>query len=109
MTQTVATPTPEAPAPNPTLQRIAELPRDTGWLLIYLGVLGLVVPGVIGWPFLVVGGAVLVPGGPARFGRWAARKPRPLTQAGLRQMLRMMDDLDRRYPRLDRPRRPGEG
>ena len=48
------------------IERLADLPRDVGWLLIYLGVLGLVVPGVIGFPFLIAGGAVLTPGGPAR-------------------------------------------
>jgi hypothetical protein len=89
-------------ADTATIQKVAELPHEVGWLLVYLGVLGLVVPGVIGFPFLIAGGAVLTPGGPARFSQWAARKPRPITYIGLRQIARMIDDLDRRYPPLRR-------
>ena len=86
------------------LQRIEALPRDIGWLLIYVGVLGLVVPGVVGWPFLVVGGAILSPGGPKAFTRWAGRKPRRMVRMGITQMARLLDDLDRRYPAL--PKQP---
>lgn len=85
------------------VRRVAQLPSGLGWLLIYLGVLGLVVPGVIGFPFLIAGAAVMTPGGPARFSRWAARKRRPLVSLGLRQIVRMIDDLDRRYPPLGQP------
>jgi hypothetical protein len=100
-----------------TVLRIEQLPRELAWLLIYVGTVGLVVPGVIGSPLLIAGIAVLLPGGQTRLSRWASRKPRPLVQASLRQISRLIDDLGRRYPALpsahpdDRRRRerPGSG
>ena len=35
--------------------RIDQLPRDVGWLLVYVGVLGVVLPGIIGFPFVIAG------------------------------------------------------
>ncbi len=32
------------------LQRIVHFPRELGWLMIYVGVLGIILPGVIGFP-----------------------------------------------------------
>ena len=82
------------------IRRIGELPREVGWLLIYVGVLGVVLPGVIGVPFLVAGAAIVSPGGPKVLARWAGRKPPRLVHAGMKQITRLMDDLDRRYPLL---------
>ena len=39
-----------------------QLPRDVGRLLVYVGALGIVLPGIIGFPFVIVGGAVLFAG-----------------------------------------------
>src|SRR5271154_2069869 len=55
------------------VKRTQHMPRDVAWLLIYVGVLGFVVPGIIGSPFLVAGVAMLLPGGPKRLSRWAGR------------------------------------
>jgi hypothetical protein len=82
--------------------RIDELPRDVGWLLVYVGVLGVVLPGIIGTPFLIAGGAVLVPGGPELLRRWAGRNPPRFVHASMKQISRLVHDLDRRYPRLPR-------
>jgi len=91
------------------VRRVAHLPPDLRWLLLYLGVLGLVVPGVIGFPFLIAGGAMMTQSGPAWFSRWASRRQRPMVSLGLRQILRMIDDLERRYPPLGRsPERCGK-
>jgi hypothetical protein len=84
------------------LQRIENFPRGFAWLMVYVGVLGVVLPGVIGFPFLIAGGAVLMPGGRKRLARWAARKPGPLVRASLKQITRMADDIERRYPSLPR-------
>jgi hypothetical protein len=82
------------------MHRIEHFPREFGWLMVYVGVLGVVLPGIIGFPFVIAGGAVLVPGGRKWLSRWAARKPGRLVRASVKQIIRMADDLERRYPRL---------
>jgi hypothetical protein len=75
-----------------TAVRVEELPKGAGWLLITAGVVGLVVPGVLGAPFLLAGALVLVPGGTKLLSRWAGR-------SAMRQVGRFLYDLERRYPR----------
>ena len=69
-----------------------QLPKEAGWLLITAGVVGLVVPGVLGTPFLLAGVLVLIPGGTKLLSRWA----RP---SAMRPIGRFLDNLERRYPR----------
>jgi hypothetical protein len=84
---------PDEPAFNElTAVRVEQLPKEAGWLLITAGVVGLVVPGVPGTPFLLAGALLLVPGGSKLLSRWASRSP-------MRQVGRFLYDLDRRYPR----------
>jgi hypothetical protein len=45
-----------------TVLRVEQLPRGAGWLLITAGVVGVVVPGVPGAPFLLAGAVLLTPG-----------------------------------------------
>jgi hypothetical protein len=87
------------------MRRIENLPREAGWALITAGVIGVIAPGVLGWPFVVAGAFVLAPGGPRRLALWAGRKPRKHAHAALRQICRLVDDLERRYPsvRTDAP------
>ncbi len=80
--------------------RITNLPRDVGWMMISVGVLGVILPGLPGVPFLVAGVAVLSPGGPQLLTRWAKRRPKGVVHTGLKQIGRWLDDLERRYPRL---------
>lgn len=75
-----------------TPARVDQLPKEAGWLLITAGVVGLVVPGVLGTPFLLAGGLALVPGGSKLLSRWAGR-------SAMRQVGRFLYDLERRYPR----------
>jgi hypothetical protein len=77
---------------EPTAVRIEQFPKDAGWLLITAGVVGLVVPGVFGMPFLLAGALVLAPGGTTLLSRWVGRP-------GIRQIGRFLDNLERRYPR----------
>jgi hypothetical protein len=79
--------------------RITNVPRDVGWMMVSVGLLGVILPGIIGTPFLVTGIAVLTPGGPRLLARWARRDRNGVMLAGLRQMGRWLDDLERRYPR----------
>jgi hypothetical protein len=86
-----------------TLLRIANVPRDVGWMMVTIGVLGVILPGIIGTPFLVAGIAVLVPEGPQRLTHWVRRNPNWVVHTGLKQMGRWLDDLERRYPRPHSP------
>jgi hypothetical protein len=75
-----------------TRVRVEELPKEAGWLLITAGIVGLVVPGVFGTPFLLAGAVVLAPGGRRLLSRWAGH-------SAMRQIGRFLDDVERRYPR----------
>ena len=90
----------EAAEDNEAVLRIANLPRNVGWMMVSVGVLGVILPGVPGTPFLIAGVAVLTPGGPQLLTRWATRRPKGVVHKSLKQIGRWLDDLDRRYPRL---------
>jgi hypothetical protein len=95
--------TPDARAEDQlVVHRIDQLPRDVGWLLVYVGVLGVILPGIVGFPFVIAGGAVLLPGGPRLLKRWVGRNPPPFVHACLKQIGRLLEDVERRYPRLPR-------
>jgi hypothetical protein len=85
-------------------ERVEQLPRGAGWLLITAGVAGLVVPGVPGTPFLLAGAIVLTPGGSRLLSRWVGRNPPEFVRSAMRQISRFLDDLERRYPRTRSPR-----
>lgn len=82
------------------ISRIERLPRDMGWMMVFVGALGVALPGIIGAPFLIAGIAMLAPGGPKVLLRWAGREPSGFMHIGLKQMSRWLDDLERRYPRM---------
>lgn len=71
---------------------VEQLPKEAGWLLMTAGVVGLIVPGILGTPFLLAGAIVLAPGGAKLLSRWA-------DHPAMRQIGRFLDDLERRYPR----------
>jgi hypothetical protein len=58
-----------------TLLRIANVPPDVGWMMVTMGILGVILPGIIGTPFLVTGIAVLAPGGPPLLMWWTTPAP----------------------------------
>jgi len=98
--------TPDERAANQkTMLRIEQLPRETGWALITAGVVGLIMPGIPGAPFLLAGAVVLTPGGSRRLSRWIGHKPPKVVHSGVRQIGRFLDDLERRYPRRATPSR----
>ncbi len=85
------------------LPSLQDLPKEVGVLLTTVGVLGLLLPGVVGAPALLAGGLVLWPRafGKAESyfsGRFPATHRRSMKQVG-----RFLDDLERRYPRDDGP------
>ncbi len=74
------------------------MPKEVGILLVVAGVGGLVFPGPIGTPFLLLGGVILWPRLFERLElRFERRFPR-LHRQSVRQIGRFLADLDRRYP-----------
>jgi hypothetical protein len=82
-----------------TAERLKKLPRDVGWLLVTAGVVGVVMPGVLGVPFLLLGGLILTPATNRRAERWLAGHAPGVLKGSMRQVNRFLDDLERRYPR----------
>ena len=82
-----------------TVKRIEHLPRDVGWLLITAGLVGVIVPGVLGVPFLVLGGLVVMPVTSRRAERWLSGHTPKMFKGSVRQINRFLDDLEHRYPR----------
>jgi hypothetical protein len=80
---------------------VGALPREVGILLIAAGVGGILLPGPIGSPFLLLGTVTLSPRLFSKLeARFRKRFPR-MHQRGTRQIKRFLADLERRYP--DRP------
>lgn len=82
-----------------TIQRIERLPRDIGWLLVTAGMVGIVMPGVLGLPFLVLGGLVIMPVTSRRAEHWLSGHSPSIFKGSVKQINRFLDDLERRYPR----------
>jgi hypothetical protein len=80
------------------VRKIQAMPKEVGVLLMIAGVGGLLLPGPVGTPFLVLGGVVIWP---KTFGwaeRYLERKFPRLHHHSLRQITRFLNDLERRYP-----------
>jgi len=80
------------------IRRIRAMPTEVGVLLIVSGIAGVLLPGPVGTPFLILGCIMLWPGAFERAENFVeARFPR-VHHHGLRQITRFLDDLERRYP-----------
>ncbi len=77
---------------------LASLPKEVGVLLIVAGIGGVLLPGPVGTPFLVLGGVVLFPNAFRRVDEGMKRRFPAFYSQGMRQVRRFVDDLDRRYP-----------
>jgi len=84
------------------VERIEQLPRDVGWLLFGVGFAGFVAPGVFGLPFMVAGGMILWPRTTSRLHGLLGKRSPQTTNAGIKQIWRFLDDLERRYPSTSR-------
>jgi hypothetical protein len=78
--------------------RVERLTAEAGWMLVTAGVVGVVVPGIAGTPFLVAGIFILLPGGPELLSRWSRGNLPRIVRFGVRLIARLLDDLERRYP-----------
>ena len=100
-TETEPTPAPElVPAPEDAASRlrVCDLPKETGVMLVSVGVLGLILPGMAGAPAILAGGLVLWPGKFGKLESWFERRFPKLHGESMRQIGRYLDDLNRRYP-----------
>lgn len=86
-------------------ERLARLPREVGVLLMTIGVLGMVLPGLVGTPALLAGGLMVWPRGFRSLNGWLGRRCPGLHQKSLEQLIRYLDDMERRYPSVI-PNRP---
>jgi hypothetical protein len=79
-------------------QRIKQLPPEVGAVLIGAGIMGMILPGPIGTPLLLVGGLVLIPRVFGRIEGWFQQRfPKP-HRVGIDSVDRFIDDLERRFP-----------
>jgi hypothetical protein len=82
-----------------SVERIQKLPNDAGILLATAGFLGIIMPGVLGMPFLVLGGLLMVPKSKRKAEHWLSSGQSPkLFKGSIRQINRFLDDLENRYP-----------
>ncbi|MGI9211301.1 MAG: hypothetical protein ACR2HF_02415 [Methylococcaceae bacterium] len=80
------------------IKRVKHLNRSMGWILISAGVVGIVIPGIIGTPFVILGGLVLWPGNEKMLNKWRKGHHAGFVDGALRQVNRYLDDVERRYP-----------
>ncbi|BBL74270.1 hypothetical protein [Methylomagnum ishizawai] len=93
--------------PEPDIP-VRDLPRDVGYLLLAGGLIGVVAPGILGLDMLALGTLILWPGNQRRVERWLQGDPSTpkFLRGSLKQVERFLDNLEKRYPRLDPPK-PG--
>jgi hypothetical protein len=80
------------------IERIKHLPKEVGVLLLVAGVGGLLLPGPVGTPFVLVAAVVLWPKLFERLELSFERRFPKMHRAGVRQIKRFLKDLERRYP-----------
>jgi hypothetical protein len=85
-------------AADDDLDRIKSLPKEVGVLLLIVGIGGLLFPGPIGTPILVMAGVVLWPGVFERVEIGFKRRFPKAHRAGVGSVQRFVSDLERRYP-----------
>ena len=80
------------------VQRIRALPKEVGALLVVAGIGGVLLPGPVGTPFLIVGGVILWPKAFERVELFFKKRFPKTHHQSVRQIKRFLHDLDRRYP-----------
>ncbi|MBS0262325.1 MAG: hypothetical protein JSS02_10275 [Planctomycetes bacterium] len=84
-------------------QRIRRLPPEVGAVFLAVGVVGVIIPGPIGAPFLLAGGLVLMPNVFDRFERWIEKQMPSVHGIGMRNVNRFIDNFEKRFPRKSPP------
>jgi len=86
------------PEEEAELGRIKDLPREVGVMLMTVGVLGCILPGIVGTPAAIAGGLVLWPKAFGKVENWFERRFPKMHKQSLYQINRYLNDLEGRYP-----------
>ena len=86
------------------VERVGRLDHEVGWVLVSAGVIGMIVPGILGTPFLLMGAFALWPGNRKRVEKWRQGHSPKFFHGSMKQINRFLDDLERRYPRNPKDR-----
>ncbi len=81
---------------------LRDLPKDVAALLISVGALGVVLPGMAGLPAVIAGGLAFWPKTFGPIEGWLGRKYPKAHRQSLDQLRRYLRDLEERYPRGSR-------
>ena len=79
------------------LNKIKELPRELGVMLLTAGIVGFILPGP-GTPAIIAGGLALWPEAFGKLESWLERSHPKVHRQGVRQINRFLNDLEKRYP-----------
>ena len=77
---------------------IKPLPKEAGLFLILIGIGGVLLPGPVGTPFLILGGVVFFPKVFRSLDEGIQKRFPKSHRQGMKQVRRFVDDLERRYP-----------
>ncbi len=80
------------------IERIKHLPKEVGALLLVAGIGGMLLPGPVGSPFVLMAAVVLWPSLFERVELFFERRCPRMHRTGVRQIKRYLNDLERRYP-----------
>ena len=80
------------------IARVRDMPTEVGVLLIVSGIGGILLPGPVGTPFLILGCMMLWPKAFHRIGFCLESHLPKMHHHGVKQINRFLDDLERRYP-----------
>jgi uncharacterized membrane protein YbaN (DUF454 family) len=74
------------------------LPKEAGIFLILVGIGGILLPGPVGTPFLILGGLVFFPRAFRKLDEGLQKRFPKSHRQGMKQVRRFAVDLERRYP-----------
>jgi hypothetical protein len=80
------------------IRRIRAMPKEVGVLLIAAGVGGILLPGPVGTPFLILGAVMLWPRAFEKLESYIEKRFPRMHHQSVQQIKRFLDDLERRYP-----------
>jgi hypothetical protein len=79
------------------VDKIRELPREVGVMLITAGIVGLILPGP-GTPAIIAGGLALWPKAFGKLESWLEQRYPNVHHQSMKQIGRFLNDLEKRYP-----------
>jgi hypothetical protein len=80
------------------IRTVRAVPPEVGFLLIVSGIGGILLPGPVGTPFLILGCITLWPRAFRQTGRFFEKQFPKMHYHGVKQINRFLDDLETRYP-----------